>query len=249
MHELLALETLQKLPEPQRNLATAALSGNHADFIAFLRSFRELPAAEPGYMLPLIYALLDTAALDPTPSVDSIQHRFPAIRAAMRAVGPVFCDGNVPAAVFPDLWPRIWAWFSYILAHTDNRNAVLQDFIRTCGLIKLSPAERERVGETRSDVSPRMFATPGLFRVVGEAWAAGFEVLKGDEDLLELVVAGLQHREESEQPRNAALSDGYGTRSETTDYSGVCGDRESRSGAQLVAASVRQEETGGSGAG
>ncbi|KAK7042678.1 hypothetical protein R3P38DRAFT_2891729 [Favolaschia claudopus] len=198
MHPALDLKSLRKLSFSFRKMANTMTGPelpspmDHTRFMEFMRTVPENKMVE---FLPVYYHMLNPAHI---PSADALDAVDPLTRIAqsmvLMSMGP-FLAMPIPFEVGRDLWPRVWAWMSFLYTFeeflykempwmTQTANSLYPAFIKFCyQMWQYTPNQRI------------MASTPGCAAVAVRAWAC----FSDRDDFLE-------HREELGMIRQLLVS-------------------------------------------
>ncbi|KAF7296173.1 MYND-type domain-containing protein [Mycena chlorophos] len=171
MHESLRLSALDALPPAIAAAAQAACVGTaNGDALAPILEFLESDAAEEGkvLVLPVVYALLDSACIPKSAPATSPEARRVADRAwtALDILHKKEYIRRKAAKVLNDIWPRIMCWLVFFDKYPklgEESTAALDVFLDILPIFVVRSPE--------SLANDRLLTTPGSVKLLFRGWA------------------------------------------------------------------------------
>ncbi|KAJ6578191.1 hypothetical protein B0H19DRAFT_1253465 [Mycena capillaripes] len=181
MHRDLRLANLTRLPPALRRLASAASSSRAASSDAvdrFLVEMGDISDAEATACLPVLYVLLDPAAIPTMEELDTpaatFGRRIRQILHALRLL--VIYTIKVPIHLGTDLWPRVWEWSRFVYTYQEQFPEPLLDESAFCVNLFLFASNFR----TKEGPAPYIRDSAGFRFMIARAWMFVLEVEDDD---------------------------------------------------------------------
>ncbi|KAJ7513053.1 hypothetical protein B0H11DRAFT_2268030 [Mycena galericulata] len=183
MHPAFAKRNLKRLPLPIREIAEAACRDNrsieHVLTVTYMMS--RIPSDDRVHLLPVFYANLDPTRI---PSSDDLESFHPETRTNIRSAAAVLVEIlqiRFALDISVDIWPRIWAWFSFLETYRpffpETRLPKEEELFT--GILLFTTCFQDEKEYSR------ILSTPGVLRATARAWAF---LIRADEQLSELQI-------------------------------------------------------------
>ncbi|KAJ6566862.1 hypothetical protein B0H19DRAFT_714977 [Mycena capillaripes] len=171
MHPSLNLQDLSPLPPPVQVIATRAANGSLQDVKYLLHLLEDSSdSQEQLLLLPVFYVNLNPAPDDPAQGGDVVSITNTRAILSLRAMEILRL--RIPREAHPDVWPRIWKWYSFLHTYHDSIPQARPE-IHICGDLILF------VG-TLLTYWPKMIpSTVGLRVIITRVWKLSLEAPEG----------------------------------------------------------------------
>ncbi|KAJ7174833.1 hypothetical protein C8R46DRAFT_1252933 [Mycena filopes] len=182
MHSSLRLSKLGKLPFAFKQVALAAANSRRTfdDLRNLFLVVSEIPENLHSCVLPVFYATLDPSAIPmlldtlDTPAfaedAETLRLQIGQIDISLLAIATMASVEDIPLPALLELWPRIWHWVEFRDTYGDHLPTVDLPFTTPPSRYATYMKIFRWFGGTAS-VADAIKATPGVYTVVGRAWA------------------------------------------------------------------------------
>ncbi|KAF7367030.1 MYND-type domain-containing protein [Mycena sanguinolenta] len=199
MHPCLKLSNLSRLPSPLRARANAAVAGSRDEIVALSDEIPEIAPENLPFLLPLFYALIDTAHIPVALRELRVPGRMPrTIQAvlALRAFFLIMKRYTILSEALLDLWMRAAPWIEFLDEYREHLFSLETLPPRMLYSIFVGFLRRMRENGRNAQVVRLMDESLGLCVVVARAWRHLIDT-EGDQPGLLNVANFLVHRTES----------------------------------------------------
>ncbi|KAJ7469349.1 hypothetical protein B0H11DRAFT_2044036 [Mycena galericulata] len=128
MHQALSLTNLENLPPSLRTAAKSAANGASRALLTLILSFPKMSGEHMALTLPVLFLYLDPAGIPTSQELDGILcaperlHELHTLRdatLALKAVAGLTYKTLVPPDAFPEMWPRLYLWITFLHTYWD----------------------------------------------------------------------------------------------------------------------------------